>query len=148
MSSVAMSSAIRALLVTEEEGEFDRAYRQALSEAADSLELTGVLDMLEHWCRRAINSTDPLSYRMDTVFGSAVTAALTRYTLPSPAVQAAVQFTDLLREFFNRPLRNGGYARFAQVAAGRHHLSMVHASRTHATRPWAEHYRVYGAGCT
>jgi len=57
MSSVAVSSAIRALLVTEEEGEFDRAYRQALSEAADSLELTGVLDMLEHWCRRAINST-------------------------------------------------------------------------------------------
>jgi len=45
MTSVAMSSAIRALLVTEEEGEFDRAYRQALSEAADSLELTGVLDI-------------------------------------------------------------------------------------------------------
>lgn len=45
MTSVAMSSAIRALLVTEEEGEFDRACRQALSEAADSLELTGVLDI-------------------------------------------------------------------------------------------------------
>jgi len=83
MTSVAMSSAIRALLVTEEEGEFDRAYRQALSEAADSLELTGVLDMLEHWCRRAINSTDPLSYRMDTVFG-AVHGPFARVLQPAP----------------------------------------------------------------
>jgi len=61
----------------------------------------------------------PLSYRMDTDFGSAVTAALTRYTLPSPAVQAAVQYTDLLREFFNRPLRNGGYAHFLPRCVGR-----------------------------
>jgi len=83
MSSVAMSSAIRALLVTEEEGEFDRAYRQALSEAADSLELTGVLDMLEHWCRRAIDSTDPPSYRMDTVFG-AVHGPFARVLQPAP----------------------------------------------------------------
>lgn len=116
MTSVAMSSAIRALLGTEEEGEFDRAYRQALSEAADSLELTGVLDMLEHWCRRTIDSTGPPSYRMDTVFG-AVHGPFARVLQP-----ASPQW------------RLGA---FAQVAAGRHHLSMVHASRTHATRPWA-----------
>lgn len=55
--------AIRAALIVEEREEFDQAYRGALAEAADTLELTGVLEMLEHWRRRAIMSADPAAYR-------------------------------------------------------------------------------------
>lgn len=40
--------AIRAALVAEEREEFDQAYRRALAEAGDTLELAGVLDVLEH----------------------------------------------------------------------------------------------------
>ncbi len=39
------------------------AYRWALAEAAETLELAGVLDTLEHWRRRAIMSADPQTYR-------------------------------------------------------------------------------------
>lgn len=55
--------AIRAALLAEEREEFDRAYRRALAEAADTLELAGVLEVLEHWRRRAIISADPQAYR-------------------------------------------------------------------------------------
>ncbi|MGH4018550.1 MAG: DUF6247 family protein [Pseudonocardiaceae bacterium] len=55
--------AIRAALVAEEREEFDQAYRRALAEAAETLELAGVLDTLEHWRRRAIMSADPQAYR-------------------------------------------------------------------------------------
>ena len=55
--------AIRAALIAEERVEFDQAYRRALAEAADTLELAGVLDMLEHWRHRAIISADPQAYR-------------------------------------------------------------------------------------
>ena len=55
--------AIRAALIAEEREEFDQAYRRALAEAADTLELAGVLDTLEHWRRRAIISADPQAYR-------------------------------------------------------------------------------------
>lgn len=55
--------AIRAALLAEEWEEFDQAYRRALAEAADTLELVGVLDMLEQWRRRAIISADPQAYR-------------------------------------------------------------------------------------
>ena len=41
--------AIRAALLVEEREEFDQAYRRALAEAGDTLELAGVLDVLEHW---------------------------------------------------------------------------------------------------
>jgi Family of unknown function (DUF6247) len=54
--------AIRAALLAEEREEFDQSYRQALSEAGDTLELAGVLATLEHW-RRAIMSADPQAYR-------------------------------------------------------------------------------------
>jgi hypothetical protein len=56
-------SAIRAALLVEEREEFDKAYRRALGEAAETLELTCVLDTLEHWRRRAIMSADPQAYR-------------------------------------------------------------------------------------
>ncbi|MPZ65462.1 MAG: hypothetical protein GEU83_08070 [Pseudonocardiaceae bacterium] len=55
--------AIRAALIAEEREEFDQAYRRALDEAADTLELAVVLDTLEHWRRRAIISADPQEYR-------------------------------------------------------------------------------------
>ena len=55
--------AIRAALIAEEREEFDQAYRRALAEAADTLELAGVLDTLEQWRRRAIISADPQAYR-------------------------------------------------------------------------------------
>jgi flavin-binding protein dodecin len=55
--------AIRAALLAEEREEFDQAYRRALAEAADTLELAGVLEVLEHWRRRAIISADPQAYR-------------------------------------------------------------------------------------
>jgi Family of unknown function (DUF6247) len=55
--------AIRAALLAEERADFDQAYRRALAEAAETLELAGVLDTLEHWRRRAIMSADPQAYR-------------------------------------------------------------------------------------
>lgn len=55
--------AIRATLIAEEQGEFDQAYRRSLAEAAETLELAGVLDTLEHWRCRAITSADPQAYR-------------------------------------------------------------------------------------
>lgn len=56
-------AAIRAALLAEERDEFDRDYRAALAAATDSLDLTGVLEMLEHWRCRAIVSADPTAYR-------------------------------------------------------------------------------------
>lgn len=53
-------SAIRAALIAEERQEFDQGYRRA---PAETLELAGVLDTLEHWRRRAIMSADPQAYR-------------------------------------------------------------------------------------
>lgn len=50
-------------LLAEERADFDQAYRRALSEAAETLELAGVLDTLEYWRRRAIMSADPQAYR-------------------------------------------------------------------------------------
>lgn len=55
--------AIRAALLVEEREEFDQAYRRALAEAGETLELAGVLDTLEHWRQRAIISADPQAYR-------------------------------------------------------------------------------------
>jgi hypothetical protein len=50
--------AIRAALTGSEVGEFDREYRHALAEAADTLDLTGVLDMLRRWQRVAWSAQD------------------------------------------------------------------------------------------
>jgi hypothetical protein len=56
-------AAIRAGLLPEERGEFDQAYRRALTAAAETLDLTGVFDMLEGWRQRAILSANPETYR-------------------------------------------------------------------------------------
>lgn len=63
LSDGSAPATIRAALLAEEREEFDRDYRAALAAAADSLDLTGLLDMLEHWRCRAIVSADPTAYR-------------------------------------------------------------------------------------
>ena len=42
----------------EEAGHFDREYRQAMADAAESLDLSGVLTMLERWRRVAWSTRD------------------------------------------------------------------------------------------
>jgi hypothetical protein len=49
---------IRAALVGEEAGHFDREYRQAMADAAESLDLAGVPAMLERWRRVAWSTRD------------------------------------------------------------------------------------------
>jgi hypothetical protein len=49
---------IRAALVAEEAGRFDREYRQAMADAAESLDLSGLLAMLERWRRVAWSTRD------------------------------------------------------------------------------------------
>jgi hypothetical protein len=43
--------AIRAQLLTEEAGDFDREYRRVMAEATETLDLTPVLEMLRRWDR-------------------------------------------------------------------------------------------------
>jgi hypothetical protein len=55
---------IRAALTGEEIGDFDREYRQVMSDAAESLDLSGVLAMLERWRRVAWSTrNDPEAHR-------------------------------------------------------------------------------------
>jgi hypothetical protein len=49
---------IRAVLVGEEISHFDREYRQAMADAAESLDLSGVLAVLERWRRVAWSTRD------------------------------------------------------------------------------------------
>jgi len=55
--------AIRAGLLPEEAGDFDREYRQVMREAMESLDLTPVLEMLDRWGRVALLSRDPERHR-------------------------------------------------------------------------------------
>jgi hypothetical protein len=56
--------AIRAALLPEEVGDFDRAWRAALAEAAETLDLTGVYKTLENWRRIArMTQADPEAHR-------------------------------------------------------------------------------------
>jgi hypothetical protein len=55
---------IRAALANEEIGHFDREYRQAMADAAESLDLSGVLAVLERWRRVAWSTQDdPAAHR-------------------------------------------------------------------------------------
>jgi hypothetical protein len=49
---------ILAALVGEEIGHFDREYRRVMADAAESLDLSGVLAMLERWRRVAWSTRD------------------------------------------------------------------------------------------
>lgn len=48
---------VRASLVPEEQSDFDRQWRTALNEAAESLDLAGVFRVLDSWRRRAAVTT-------------------------------------------------------------------------------------------
>jgi hypothetical protein len=54
---------VRAALRPEFREAFDRDYRAALDLAAESLELRGVLDVVEHWRMRAWVTRDPDEHR-------------------------------------------------------------------------------------
>jgi hypothetical protein len=61
---------IRAALVGVEAGHFDREYRQAMADAAESLDLSGVLAMLERWRRVAWSTRDDqAAHRWTTLTG-------------------------------------------------------------------------------
>ena len=49
---------IRAALIGEEIAHFDRQYRQAMADAAESLDLSGVVSMLKRWQRVAWSTQD------------------------------------------------------------------------------------------
>lgn len=56
--------AIRARLLPEEAETFDAQFRSAMNEAAENLDLNGVLDFLRHWRLIATASTaDPAAHR-------------------------------------------------------------------------------------
>lgn len=55
--------AIRDALHPEHRDAFDRDYQAALTEAAESLELGDVLDIVEHWRTRAWVTRDPDEHR-------------------------------------------------------------------------------------
>jgi hypothetical protein len=55
--------AIRAALLPDEAGDFDREYRRAMAEATETLDLTVVLGVLRRWRRVAWSSRDPQAHR-------------------------------------------------------------------------------------
>jgi hypothetical protein len=59
----ASPGAIRAALLPEEAGDFDREFRQAMAEATETLDLTGVLALLRRWQRVAWSSQDERAHR-------------------------------------------------------------------------------------
>jgi hypothetical protein len=54
---------IRANLLPEDRDRFDAEYAQALADARDSLDLTGLFKTLEHWRRLAVLQRDPADFR-------------------------------------------------------------------------------------
>ncbi|GGL49547.1 hypothetical protein GCM10014719_58460 [Planomonospora parontospora subsp. antibiotica] len=55
--------AIRAALLPEEVGDFDREFRAVMAEATETLDLTVVTSFLERWWRVAWSSTDASGHR-------------------------------------------------------------------------------------
>jgi hypothetical protein len=54
---------IRGVLLPEEAGDFDREFRAAMAQATETLDLTGVLQLLERWRRIAESSRDARAHR-------------------------------------------------------------------------------------
>lgn len=54
---------VRAALRPEYREQFDQDYRAALDEAGRTLELAGILDVVEHWRTRAWITRDPADHR-------------------------------------------------------------------------------------
>lgn len=55
--------AIRAALLPEEVGDFDREFRREMATATEALDLSGVVAMLARWQRVALSSQDPQAHR-------------------------------------------------------------------------------------
>lgn len=55
--------AIRAALLPEEVGNFDREYRREMAAAIETLDLTPVIEMLARWQLVARSSQDPQAHR-------------------------------------------------------------------------------------
>ncbi len=56
--------AIRAVLLPEEAGDFEREYRWGMADASETLDLTPVLEMLRRWDRVArLTEHDPQAHR-------------------------------------------------------------------------------------
>ena len=80
---------IRAKLIGEEIGHFDREYRQAMADAAESLDLSGVLMMLERWRRVAWSTQDdPEAHRRMLESAARLNAGGDVTTMPSEQVKA------------------------------------------------------------
>lgn len=54
---------VRAALLPEEVGDFDREYRRVMNEARESLDVVPVNDCLDRWWRVAMSSRDPEAHR-------------------------------------------------------------------------------------
>jgi hypothetical protein len=54
---------IRGVLLPEEAGDFDREFRAAMAQATETLDLTGVVQLLERWRRVAESSRDAPTHR-------------------------------------------------------------------------------------
>jgi Family of unknown function (DUF6247) len=63
LTASAAPAAIRAGLLAEEIGDFDREYRQVMADATETLDLRPVLEMLERWRRVVVSSHDPQAHR-------------------------------------------------------------------------------------
>jgi hypothetical protein len=77
--------AIRAALTGAEVGDFDREYRRALAEAAETLDLNGVLEVLRRWQRVAWSTQDdPEAHRRMLEHAARLTAGQDIATEPWP----------------------------------------------------------------
>ncbi len=80
---------IRAALTAEEIGDFDREYRQTMADAAESLDLSGVLAMLERWRRIAWSTrNDPDAHRWMLESAARLTSGEDVSTVPWEQVKA------------------------------------------------------------
>jgi len=84
----ASPKAIRAALLPEEAGDFDREYRQAMNEAVETLELAGVLALLRRWQRVAWSSRDERAHRRMLEHADRLSAGETVATEPWSVTRA------------------------------------------------------------
>lgn len=80
--------AIHDALLPEEVGDFDRQYRRAMLEAAESLDLTEVFKLLEHWRWIARMSLDPVAHRRMLATAAALNAGEDVPTVSLTALKA------------------------------------------------------------
>lgn len=79
---------IRAALLPEEVGDFDREFRAVMSEAIESLDLTGVLAFTRRWRRVAHSSRDAQAHRRMLEQADALNAGTTITTEPWSTTKA------------------------------------------------------------